>query len=98
MHARSFRFDPAQLHGRLHGLFVSPRKPRTPLLRVLLGLVGLVLLAVLVFFGLFIGAAMLAAGLAWRLLRKREARPAAPDNVVEAEYRVLRKPELPSQR
>lgn len=91
MQARSFRFDSAQLHG----LF-APRKPRTPLLRAALGLVGLVLLAMLVFFGLFVGAAMLAAGLAWRLLRKRE-RPAA-SQVVEAEYRVVRKPELPSPR
>ena len=56
MHARSFRFDTTQLHG----LFAAPRKPRMPLLRVALGLVGLALLAVLVFFGVFIGAAMLA--------------------------------------
>ena len=47
MHARSFRFDSAHLHSRLHGLFAPPRKPRTPALRVLFGLVGVALLAVL---------------------------------------------------
>mgnify|MGYP003576928407 CR=1 FL=1 len=94
MHARSFRFDTTQLHG----LFAAPRKPRTPLLRVALGLVGLVLLAMLVFFGLFIGAAMLAAGVAWRLLRKPSSRKGAPGPVVDAEYRVVRKPELPTPR
>ena len=94
MHARSFRFD--SLH--LHGLF-SPRKPRTPALRVLFGVVGLLLLALLVFFGLFIGAAMLTAGLAWRLLRRREPRrDAAARAVVDAEYRVVAKPELPAPR
>lgn len=94
MHARSFRFDSSQLHG----LF-SPRKPRTPLLRVAMGLIGLALLALLVFFGLFIGAAMLAIGVAWRLLRKQTVRknPAA-GQVMDAEYRVLRKPELPTPR
>jgi hypothetical protein len=94
MQARAFRFDSSQLHS----LF-TPRKPRTPLLRVLLGLVGLVLLALLVFFGLFVGAAMLTAGLAWRLLRKRSVRtPTAAAGSIDAEYRVVRKPELPAPR
>jgi hypothetical protein len=93
MQARAFRFDSSQLHS----LF-TPRKPRTPLLRVLLGLVGLVLLALLVFFGLFVGAAMLTAGLAWRLLRKRTARNTTPGGIVDAEYRVVSKPELPAPR
>ena len=94
MHARSFRFDTTQLHG----LFAAPRKPRMPLLRVALGLVGLALLAVLVFFGVFIGAAMLAAGMAWRLLRRPQARRQAPGQVVDADYRVVGKPELPTPR
>ena len=96
MYARSFRFDSSHLQG----LF-APRKPRTPLLRLLMGMIGLVVLAVLVFFGLFIGAAMLAAGLAWRVLaRQRAARGKAggPSQVVDAEYRVLRKPQLPASR
>ena len=62
MQARAFRFDSFRF---------SPRKPRSPLLRVLFSLVGLALLALLVFFGLFVGAAMLVIGLAWRLLARR---------------------------
>jgi len=96
MHARSFRFDTPPLHGRLHGLFAAPRKPRTPALRMLFGAIGVAVLAMLVFFGVFIGAAMLAVGLAWRLLRRR-SEPVA-GQIVEAEYRVLRKPELPTAR
>ena len=100
MHARSFRFDSSHLHGRLHGLFAAPRKPRTPALRVLFGLVGVVLLALLVFFGLFVGAAMLTAGLAWRLLRRRGGQEPAvrSDRIVDAEYRVVDKPRLPTPR
>lgn len=77
----------------LDALF-APRKPRAPLLRVALGLVGLGLLALLVFFSVFVGAAMIAAGLAWKLLRGR--RPPARGQAMDAEYRVLRKPVLPS--
>ena len=95
MHVRSFRFDSAHLHG----LF-APRKPRTPLLRLLFGLVGVVLLAILVFFGIFIGAAMLGVGLAWRHLHRRGQRQAdaASDRIVDAEYRVVDKPRLPLPR
>ncbi|MFT4197892.1 MAG: hypothetical protein QM601_08290 [Pseudoxanthomonas sp.] len=74
---------------------LEPRKPRHRLMRAALGLVGLAVLSVLVFFGLFVGAAMVAAGLGWRLLRARQQRPAAPARVVEGEYRVVRKPALP---
>ena len=97
MHARSFRFDSTHLHSRLHGLFAPPRKPRTPALRVLFGLVGVALLAVLVFFGLFVGAAMLTAGLAWRMLRRRggQAGTAGQERVVDAEYRVIDRQRLP---
>ena len=91
MQFRAFRFDSAALNA----LF-SPRKPRTPLLRVALGLVGLAVLAVLVFVSVFVGAAMIAAGLAWKLLRGRTARTGAAGQVVDAEYRVLRKPALPT--
>ncbi|KAF1694259.1 hypothetical protein [Pseudoxanthomonas koreensis] len=100
MHARSFRFDSSRLHGRLHGLFAAPRKPRTPALRALFGVVGVALLALLVFFGLFVGAAMLTAGLAWRLLARRGGqRPQArPDRIVDAEYRVVDRQRLPGTR
>lgn len=90
MHHRSFRFDSARLRDLL-----QPRKPRHPLLRAGLGLLGLALLALLVFFSVFVGAAMITAGLAWKLLRGRSARPAARAAVMDAEYRVLRRQALP---
>nr|WP_225539928.1 hypothetical protein [Xanthomonas sp. XNM01] len=94
IHARSFRFDTASLHG----LF-APRKPRALWLRALLGVVGLGLLALLVFFSVFVGAAMIAAGLAWRLLRGRGRTASAGDTrVVDGEYRVVRKAALPGSR
>lgn len=86
---RTFSFDSQRLRNAF-----APRKPRHPLLRVVVGLLGLAVLAVLVFFGLFVGAAMLAAGMAYRLLRPR-ARANAQQRVVEGEYRVVRKQALP---
>jgi len=90
MHQRSFRFDSA----RLRDLF-QPRKPRHPLLRVALGLVGVGLLALLVFFSVFVGAAMLTVGLAWKLMRGRTQRASGRSTVMDAEYRVLRRQALP---
>ncbi len=90
MHHRFFRFDTARLHELL-----QPRKPRHPVLRASLGLVGLALLALLVFFSVFVGAAMIAGGLAWKLLRGRAPRAAAAGSVMDAEYRVLRRQALP---
>lgn len=90
MHHRSFRFGSARLRDLL-----QPRKPRHPLLRAGLGLLGLGVLAVLVFFSVFVGVAMLATGLAWKLLRGRSTRPAAHGAVMDAEYRVLRRQALP---
>ena len=73
----------------------APRKPRHPLARVALGLLGLGVLAVLVFFSVFVGAAMLGAGLVVRLLRARK--PAAPrERVIEGEFRAVRPRALPS--
>lgn len=91
MHARAFRFD---------AFHHAPRKPRSPVLRVLFGLVGLALLALLLFFGLFVGLAMLAAGLGWRMLHRRNARTADRNDgqVVDAEYRVIERSELPAPR
>ncbi|KAG1531826.1 hypothetical protein G6F50_016487 [Rhizopus delemar] len=48
----------------------------------------------MVFIGVFVGAAMILVGLAWKLLAARKpgtARPVDP-TVVEGEYRVVRKP------
>jgi len=87
MQTRYFQF------AHLRNLF-APRKPRNPLLRVVLGLLGLAILAVLVVAGVFVGAAMILIGLAWKLLATRKARKAA-GNVMDGEYRVVRKPALP---
>lgn len=92
MHA--FRFNPAHLDA-LRALF-APRKPRHPLLRIALGVVGVALLAVLVVVGVFVGAAMLLAAAAMRLLRvdRRAPARAAQARVVEGEYRVVGKRDL----
>lgn len=91
MQIRYFQF------ANLRNLF-APRKPRNPLLRIALGLLGLAILAVLIVAGVFIGAAMILVGLTWKLLAARKARAAsaASGNVMDGEYRVVRKPALPS--
>ncbi len=89
MSARIFRLFHARFPAGLSAAF-APRKPRHPMARLLLGLVGLALLAVLLVFGLVVGAAMLAGGLLLRLLRQR-GKPMAARRVVDAEYRVVPK-------
>jgi hypothetical protein len=87
-----FRFETVRLHAAF-----APRKPRHPLLRLALGLLGLGLLALLVVFGVFVGAAMLAAGLLLRLWKQR-GKPIARDrNVVDGQYRMVDKPRLDSR-
>ena len=93
MYKRYFQFN------TFRTLF-APRKPRHPLVRVAVGLLGLAILAAMVFIGVFVGAAMILVGLAWKLLASRKpgvARPVDP-TVVEGEYRVVRKPVLPASR
>ena len=92
MFANSFRFDSSRMR---HA--VAPRKPRNPLLRLAFGLVGLALLCLLVFFSVFVGAAMIAAGILYKLVSQRGKPVAAPQdaNVVEGEFHVVRKPVLP---
>ena len=78
---------------RVRSVFV-PRKPRHRLLRFALGVIGLALLAMLVMFGVVVGATMLVAGVAYKLLVRR-AKPIARDpRIVDAEYRVVAKPLL----
>ena len=86
MSALHFRFD-------RHAFFrnAQPRLRRNPLLRILMGVLGLLVLAVLVFFSVFVGAAMLAAGLLYRLFRKRPATPPRDAHVVDGEFRVVGK-------
>lgn len=92
MHARFFHF------GNVRQLF-EPRKPRHPLVRLGFGLLGLAILAALVFVGVFVGAVMILAGVAWKLLGKPGKRAAADaGHVVEGEYRVVSKPVLPLSR
>lgn len=100
MFAQTFRFDST----RFRQAFAA-RKPRHPLARLALGLLGLGVLVLLVFFSVFLGAAMIIAGVAYRLLRMRGqpiARTASghatAGNVVDAEYRVIARPGLPSGR
>jgi hypothetical protein len=82
--------------------FSAPRKPRHPLLRLLLGLLGIGVLAVLVAFGIFVGAAMLGAGALLRLWTLRRNAPArkggAPSvDALDGEFRVVSKPALPAR-
>lgn len=96
MFAQTFRFDSSQFQSRIRSAF-EPRKPRHRLLRFALGVVGLGLLALLVVFGVVVGAAMLVAGLVYKLVQRRGkpiARTAGDARVVDAEYRVVAKPLL----
>jgi len=93
MFAHAFRFD--QVNARMRNVFSAPRKPRHRVLRVVLGMVGLALLAVLVMFGLFVGAAMIAAGLLVKLWKQR-GKPVARDaRVLDGEFRVVDPASLP---
>lgn len=91
MYSRFFQFN------QFRTLF-APRKPRHPLVRVAVGLLGLAILAALVFVGVFVGAAMIIAGLAWKLLAQRKSARTAPSQVVDGEYHVVRKQALPMSR
>jgi len=98
MFAHAFRFD--QVNARMRSVFSAPRKPRHRVLRVVLGIVGLALLAVLVMFGLFVGAAMIAAGLLVKQWKQR-GKPALNSNgardarVLDGEFRVVDPASLP---
>jgi hypothetical protein len=98
MFVHTFRSLHARFDATGLGAVLSPRKPRHPLLRIAFGLLGLALLAVLLVVGVFVGATMLVVGLFGRLLFARGAKPANDARVVDAEYRVVRKPALPLSR
>ena len=93
MPAYAFRFDSSQFRNAF-----APRKPRHPLVRLALGLLGVGLLVVLVFFSVFVGIAMLAAGLLLRLWKQRGKPIARDPRVVDGEFRVVGKPVLPLAR
>jgi hypothetical protein len=75
---------------------------RHPMLRIVLGLAGLLLLALL-FVSVFVGIAMLAAGMLWRLWARR-GRPLARTtgatraNSIDGDFRVVGKAQLPMAR
>ena len=93
MFVRVFGFDTSRLNAVL-----EPRKPRHPLLRLLAGIVGLVVLGAMLVVGLFVGTAMLLAGLTLRLVRRRSRPAPGARDVVEGEYRIVGKPGLPLAR
>lgn len=97
MFHHSFRTLHARFDASGLGAAFAPRKPRNPLLKLAIGVVGVAVLALLVVVGLFVGAAMLAAGLLRRLLSKPSS-PRARAGVIDADYRVVRKPALPVSR
>ena len=82
-----------------HAVFrvVVPRKPRHRLLRLLLGVLGLGVLAVLIAFGVFVGAAMLGAGALLRLWALRRKAIVRKDVALEGNFRVVSKPALPAR-
>ncbi|WP_374247699.1 hypothetical protein [Thermomonas sp.] len=81
-------------------LLGAPRRPRHPLLRVLLGVVGVALLLVLLCVGVFVGAAMLVGGLAWRLWvqRGQPVRVRTRSDSIDGDFRVVGKAQLPLAR
>ena len=96
MFAHAFRFD--QFNVRMRHAFSAPRKPRHRVLRVVLGVIGVALLAVLVMFGLFVGAAMIAAGIGYRMWKQRgksATRIDARNGALQGEYRVVGPASLP---
>jgi hypothetical protein len=88
MSALHFRIDRHAFRGARH----APRHRRHPLLRIAAGLLGLAVLAVMVFASVFLGAAMLAGGLVYRLWKRRGQPAPRPSRVVEGEYHVVGKP------
>lgn len=80
-------------------VFSAPRRPRHPLLRLALGVIGVALLLALVVLGVFVGAAMLAGGMLWRLWAQR-GKSAAPvrGGSIDGDYHVVGKAQLPLAR
>ena len=78
--------------------FGAPRRPRHPFLRLALGLVGVALLVALLFVSVFVGLAMLAAGLLYRLLKQRRTPMAVRTRSIDGDYRVVAKAQLPLAR
>ncbi len=79
--------------------FAAPRRPRHRVLRIALGAMGIALLLALLFLSVFVGIAMLGAGMLLRLWQRRAKPIATPRrNSIDADYRVLSKAQLPLPR
>jgi hypothetical protein len=78
--------------------FSAPRRPRHPLLRLALGALGVALLLALLFVSVFVGIAMLAAGMLLRIARQRGRRAVPRARSLDGDYRVIGKAQLPLAR
>lgn len=87
-----------QISARLFSAFAAPRRPRHRWLRVLLGIAGVTLLLALLFVSVFVGIAMLAIGMLWRLWKQRGKPMAVRTRGIEGSYRVVPKAQLPLAR
>ena len=85
--------------------FTAPRRPRHRWLRFVLGVAGVGLLLALLFVSVFVGIAMLAAGMLLRLWKQR-GKPIArtprassiDGHVLDGSFRVIGKAQLPLAR
>lgn len=75
--------------------FGAPRRPRHPFLRIALGLVGVALLLALLFVSVFVGIAMLAVGMTYRLWKQRRTPIVPRARSIDGDYRVVGKAQLP---
>lgn len=80
--------------------FGAPRRPRHPFLRIALGLVGVALLLALLFVSVFVGIAMLAVGMLYRLWKQRRTPVAArargiDGQAIDGTFRIVGKAQLP---
>ena len=85
-------------HRRAFAGFTAPRRPRHPLLRVAVGILGVGLLLALLFVSVFVGIAMLAAGVVLRLVRQGGRPPVPRADSLDGDYRVIGKAQLPLAR
>ena len=98
----SFRFN-KYVNQYMFDRFTAPRRPRHRWLRFVLGVAGVGLLLALLFVSVFVGIAMLAAGMLWRLWARR-GRPLARTtgatraNSIDGDFRVVGKAQLPMAR